>query len=140
MLIDHSNFKTIIANKPDKVYEVLLSIRQNLEPFEFDKEYFYVFGLTRRNTIRYIDLVSIGSMTGTVAEPREIFRMAIHKAVGGGIVIAHNHPSGNLNPSQADIRLTQKIRESGNIIGIKLIDHIIFSDEGFYSFANEGTL
>lgn len=111
-----------------------------LHPFEKDKEYFWVMGITRRNTVRYIDLVSIGSMTFTVAEPREIFRQAIHQAVGGGIIIFHNHPSGNIQPSDADIKLTRKVKEAGRIIGIQLIDHIIFSDEGHYSFANEGML
>lgn len=140
MIIDHSNFKNKKISSAADANEIFKGVRGNLDTFEQDKEYFYVIGLTRRSTIRYIDLVSIGSMTGTVAEPREIFRRAIHLSVGGGIIIAHNHPSGNLNPSDADNKLTRKIKEAGKIIGIELIDHLIFSDEGFYSFANEGCL
>src|ERR1035437_2087945 len=140
MLIDHSDFKNLKISKAEIAFDILKSIRKNLAPFELDKEYFYAIGLTRRQTVRYIDLVSIGSLTGTLAEPREIYRMAIHKAVGGGIIISHNHPSGNLNPSEADNKLTKKIKEAGKIIGIELIDHIIFTDEGFYSYANEGCL
>jgi|ERR1700757_995518 len=139
MLIEHTRFKNIKIIKADDAFEVLKSIRKNLEPFEHDKEYLYTIGLTRRNTIKYIDLVSIGCLTGTVAEPREIFRMAIHKAASS-IILSHNHPSGNVEPSNVDIRLTKKIKESGRILNIELIDHIIFCNEEFYSFANEGSL
>lgn len=139
MLIDHSNFKNIKIIKANDAVEILQSIRKNLEPFELDKERLYTIGLTRRNSVKYIDLVSIGSLTGTVAEPREIFRMAIHKAAYS-IILAHNHPSGNVNPSETDIRLTKKIKQSGIILNIFLIDHIIICAEGFYSFANEGML
>ena len=139
MLIDHSSYKNIKISNAVDVVEILIAIRKYLEPFELDKEYLYTIGLTRRNTIKYIDLVSLGSLTGTIAEPREIFRMAIHKAANS-IILSHNHPSGNTNPSETDIKLTKKIKESGRILNIELIDHIILSDEGFYSFANEGML
>ena len=140
MLVDHSKYKNVKITEADIVYDILKEIFDTLEPFEKDKEHLYAIGLTRRNTIRYIDQVSIGSIIGTVAEPREIFRMAIHQAVGGGIILAHTHPSGNLNPSEADIRLTRKVKNAGEIIDIRLMDHIIFTEEGFYSFANEGVL
>jgi DNA repair protein RadC len=68
-----------------------------------------------------------------------LYRVAIHQAACS-IILAHNHPSGNLNPSETDIKLTNKVKAAGKIIGIELFDHIIFSDEGFYSFANEGML
>jgi DNA repair protein RadC len=139
MLIDHSNFKNIKILKADDAVEILNSIRKNLEPFELDKEYLYTIGLTRRSTIKYIDLCSVGTLTGTLAEPREIFRMAIHKAANS-IILSHNHPSGNTAASESDIKLTKKIKESGLILNIELIDHIIISNEGFYSFANEGML
>ena len=140
MLADHSKYKHIKITTAENVYEILKDLYSELKEFEKDKEHLYTIGLTRRNTIRYIDLVSIGSMTGTVAEPREIFRMAIHLAVGGGIILAHNHPSGNIQPSDNDIRLTKKIKNAGEILEIRLMDHIIFSDEGFYSFTEEGLL
>jgi DNA repair protein RadC len=140
MLVDHSKYKNVKITKADIVFDILKEIYNTLEQFEKDKEHLYAIGLTRRNTIRYIDQVSIGSMIGTVAEPREIFRMAIHQAVGGGIILAHNHPSGNLKPSEADIRLTKRVKNAGEIIDIHLMDHIIFTEEGFYSFVNEGML
>jgi DNA repair protein RadC len=140
MLVDYSKYKNMKITKADIVYDILKERYNALEPFEKDKEHLYAIGLTRRNTIRYIDQVSIGSLIGTVAEPREIFRMAIHQAVGGGIILAHNHPSGNLNPSEADIRLTRRVKNAGEIIDIRLMDHIIFTEDGFYSFANEGVI
>src|ERR1035437_465866 len=99
MIIDHSNFKNNKISSAADANEILLEIRKNLEPFELDKEYFYCIGITRRHSIRFIDIVSIGSLTGTIAEPREVFRTAIHRAASS-IIIAHNHPSGNLIPSE----------------------------------------
>ena len=139
MLIDHSHLEKKQIKTAEQVVEVLKSIRLNLEPFEYDKEYLYVIGLTRRNTIKYVDLAGIGTLAGCLVGVHEVFRIAIHRAAGN-ILLAHNHPSGNFNPSDADIKLTKKIRASGKILNIELIDHIIFSDEGFYSFANEGYL
>jgi DNA repair protein RadC len=139
MLIDHSHFKNVKITKADTAFEILISIRKKLEAFEFDKEYLYTIGLTRRNTIKYIDLVSVGCSTFTAAQPTEIFRVAIHCAANS-IILLHNHPSGNLTPSDSDVKLTKKIKEAGRILNIELIDHIIFSEEGFYSFANEGHL
>lgn len=137
MLIDHSNFKNIRITNASIVYEVLVDIRKGLHPFEKDKEYCYCLGLSRNNSIKYIDLVSIGSISGTIVAVPELYRFAIHKAVAGGIILAHNHPSGNLKPSTSDFKITKQIKKAGEIIGIKLLDHVIFSDEGFYSFVNE---
>ncbi len=136
MIIDHKQFGTTKLNSAEKVYEILKEVHSKVKGFDRDKEHFYVIGLTRRITIRYIDLISVGSLTFTAAEPREIYRMAVHQAAGI-IIIAHTHPSGNLEPSEVDKKLTNKIREAGRILAIEMIDHIIFTDEGFYSFANE---
>ena len=70
MLIDHTQFKNLILNKGDIVFDILTCIRKNLHPFELDKEYFYTFGLSRSYKIRYIDLVGIGTLTQAVIEPR----------------------------------------------------------------------
>lgn len=139
MVIDHSQFKDKkIATAQDAV-DVLKSIRLNMDPLEIDKEYLYVISLKRNNKIKFIDIVSIGSLTGTVAEPREIFRRAIIHAANS-VLIIHNHPSGSISPSTQDVKLTNKIKSCAGILGIELTDSIIFSEEGFYSFANEGFL
>ncbi len=83
--------------------------------------------------------VSTGGLTGTVADPRVIFVAAL-KANACAIIVSHNHLSGNLKPSRQDEELTEKIKSGGQFLEIKLLDHIIVCNEGFYSFADEGVL
>jgi DNA repair protein RadC len=102
-------------------------------------EVFAVAYLNRANKINHLEIISEGGMTGTVADPRIILRKALeHHAVS--IVLCHNHPSGNLKPSKADEQLTQKIKEAARFLDIQLLDHIIVSEEGFFSFADDGLL
>lgn len=99
-------------------------------------EEFWVMVLNRANFLMGTFCISKGGMTGTVADGKEIFRTALEqKAVS--ILLSHNHPSGNLKPSEADIRLTKKLRDAGNALDIPVLDHIIVSDSGYYSFADE---
>jgi DNA repair protein RadC len=100
-------------------------------------EQFKVLFLNRANKVLGIFEASTGGVTGTVADPKLIFVAAL-KANACGIVISHNHPSGNLKPSQQDEQLTQKIKQAGLFLDIKLLDHIIVTSEGYYSFADEG--
>ena len=102
-------------------------------------EQFKVMLTNRANKVLGIFELSTGGVSGTVADPRLIFAAAI-KGVASGIIIAHNHPSGNLQPSQADINLTRKIKEAGRLLEIQLLDHIILTSEGYFSFADEGLL
>jgi DNA repair protein RadC len=103
-------------------------------------ERFYAILLNRANQVLGIQLVSIGGTTGTVADPKVIFQAAI-KTNACSIIIAHNHPSGNLKPSEADIKLTKKIKEAGSFLDISVLDHLIItSDEKYYSFADEGMI
>ena len=81
----------------------------------------------------------MGGITGTVADPRLILAAAI-KSLSVGLVLCHNHPSGNLRPSRADEELTLKIKEAAKYHDIKVLDHIILSSEGYFSFADEGLL
>ena len=81
--------------------------------------------------------MSKGGLSETVVDPKTIFGMALqHQATG--VIMVHNHPSGSLKPSQNDINLTKRIGDAGKIMGINILDHLIISDEGFYSFADEG--
>lgn len=102
-------------------------------------EQFKVMLTNRANKVLGIFELSTGGVSGTVADPRLIFAAAI-KGVASGIILAHNHPSGNLQPSQADINLTRKIKEAGRLLEIQLLDHIILTSEGYFSFADEGLL
>jgi DNA repair protein RadC len=102
-------------------------------------EQFKVMLTNRANKVLGICEVSTGGVSGTVADPKVVFAAAI-KAGASGFILAHNHPSGNLNASQADIGLTRKMREGGKLLEIQLLDHIIMTSEGYFSFADEGLL
>lgn len=102
-------------------------------------EQFKVLLLNRANKAIGIFEVSTGSSTGTVADPKLIFAAAI-KANACGVIVSHNHPSGNLSPSQADIDLTKKLKEGGKFLEISVLDHLIITTEGYYSFADEGII
>jgi len=102
-------------------------------------EQFKVMLTNRANKVLGIFELSTGGVSGTVADPKLIFAAAI-KGAACGIIMAHNHPSGNLQPSQADIDLTRKIKEGGKLLEIQLLDHIILTSEGYYSFADEGLI
>ncbi|MDD5571206.1 MAG: JAB domain-containing protein [Bacteroidales bacterium] len=105
-----------------------------------DKEHFFVIGLRNNNTIKYIDEVTVGTLICTIAEPREAYRRAICKGVCS-IIIGHNHPSGQVAPSERDVELTKRFTEAGKIIGIELLDHIIFCNgKEYYSFKDEGKM
>ena len=103
------------------------------------RECFYALFLNRANKVLGYFLVSVGGITGTVVDPRCIFQAAL-KASATGILLAHNHPSGNLTPSEADIHLTRKLKEAGTLLDLPVLDHLIISSEGFYSFADEGLI
>ena len=103
------------------------------------KEVFVVVYLNRANKIIQYEIISEGGMTGTVADPRIILKKALdHRAVS--IILCHNHPSGNLFPSKADEQLTAKIKVAASYLDIQVMDHIIVSEEGYYSFADEGLM
>ncbi|HXB42741.1 MAG TPA: JAB domain-containing protein [Puia sp.] len=102
-------------------------------------EEFKVMYLNRASHVMFIYDLSSGGLTGTIADPRLIFVIALQTAACN-ILLAHNHPSGNLKPSSADEEITIKIKEAGKLLDIKLLDHLIVSEEGFYSFADEGLI
>ncbi len=103
------------------------------------QEVFAVIFLNQANKINHFDIISEGGITGTVADPRIILKLALqYEAVS--LVLSHNHPSGNLRPSRADEALTHKIKEAAKYFDIKILDHIIVSNEGYFSFADEGIL
>jgi len=100
-------------------------------------EEFKALLLNRANKALGVVLLSSGGVSGTVVDMRLIFSSAI-KANASSIIICHNHPSGSLNPSDTDSKLTEKIKKAGAILEIQLLDHLIITKEGFYSFADEG--
>lgn len=107
-----------------------------------NKEHFWAIGLNNRNIIQYIELVSLGIVNRTLVHPREVFRMAIIKGVTS-LIVSHNHPGGETHPSEDDLAVTRKLKDAGQIVGIKLLDHIIIGSgkfDGFYSFNEHSVL
>jgi DNA repair protein RadC len=121
----------------NKAFEVLLSL-WDLDTIELQEE-FKVLLLNRANEVLGIYPLSKGGITGTVVDSRLIFAVAL-KCNATGILLCHNHPSGNLKPSDNDITLTRSIKKCADFFDITLIDHIIVTKNGFYSFSNEGKL
>jgi DNA repair protein RadC len=102
-----------------------------------DREQFLVCGLDAKNRIIGVNVVSIGSLTLAIVHPREVFKPLILMNAAGWIC-AHNHPSADTTPSQEDRVLTSRLRQGADLLGISLLDHLILTDEGYYSFADQG--
>lgn len=102
-------------------------------------EQFKVLLLNRANRVLGIYELSTGGVAGTVADPKLIFAAAL-KACASAIVLSHNHPSGNTKPSAADLQLTKKMKQGGELLDIVVLDHIILTSETYYSIADEGLL
>lgn len=103
------------------------------------REEFYILLLNRANAVLGWYKVSEGGTTGTVADAKLIFSVAL-KGLACSLILAHNHPSGNLKPSEADIRLTKRLKQAGECLEIAVLDHLILAKEGYYSFADQGMI
>ena len=102
-------------------------------------EEFWIIFLNRANKVLSKVKVSQGGVSGTVTDVRIIMKKALEQ-LASGIILCHNHPSGNLNPSESDTKITQKIKDAGNLMDVQVLDHIIISDKDYYSFADNGLL
>lgn len=103
------------------------------------REEFYVLLLDRANKVIGYHVLSQGGTAGTVVDSKILFALAL-ESLASNIIIAHNHPSGSLKPSQQDIKLTRRVKESGETLDVQVLDHIIITKEGHFSFADEGVL
>ena len=106
---------------------------------DLDTEEFWIIMLNRANHILKKERISIGGVSGTVVDPKIVFSSALQN-LASSIIMVHNHPSGNLKPSQSDLKLTKKMVEAGALLEIPVIDHIIFSDQSYFSFADENLI
>jgi DNA repair protein RadC len=102
-------------------------------------EEFWVILLNRANRMMKKKKVSEGGVSGTVADPKIIFKFALEE-LASGVIVVHNHPSGNLAASQSDIDLTKKLKEAGKFLEVQLLDHLIIAGQKYYSFADEGII
>lgn len=125
--------RALIANSRD----IAVYLQSLLK--DYRHEVFAVTFLNRANRITHFEIISEGGITGTIADPRIILRKALEEEAVG-IILCHNHPSGSLRPSRADEELTRKIKEAALFFDIRVVDHVIVSEEGYFSFADEGML
>ena len=111
------------------------------EPIDRDKEHFWAVGLTNAHHIKYVELVSLGTLNQSLVHPREVFRMAIAEGVGA-VLFGHNHPSGQVEPSPEDCQITRRLAECGELLGIKVLDHVVIgrTSEEYMSMAQRGIL
>jgi DNA repair protein RadC len=123
-----------VVRKPADVYDLLKAVFQDL-----DREHFRVILLNVKNQVIKVDSTTIGMLNSSPVHPREVFKEAIRLS-SASIILAHNHPSGDPTPSPEDLRLTARLSEAGEIIGITIIDHIICGDNCFISLKEAGHL
>lgn len=139
-LVYRSKVKPSQRPQLKRVVDVFELLKQNWDANKIELvEQFKVILMNRNQRVLGIYEASTGGVSGTVADPKLIFIAAL-KMNACNLIVAHNHPSGNLEPGEADKRVTQKIKEGANLLDMKLLDHIIITAEGCYSFADEGLL
>lgn len=130
--------KTKIGARED-VYALMRMVLQRQQKIDRNREHLWVIGLAADHTILVVELVSMGSVRRTIAEPMEIFSLALQKR-SVKIILVHNHPSGSLKPSPADKDMTDRLIQCGRLLQVPVVDHYIISEQGYYSFAEEGLL
>lgn len=115
------------------------AILRDIFPSTEHREYFYLLCLNRSNRLLGYQQISAGGISGTIADLRLIFQTAL-KANSCAIIVAHCHPSGNTAPSEADKKLTQKIKDAGKLLDIALLDHLILTADSYFSFADDNLI
>lgn len=125
--------KRLITSSKD-AYNIVRNILEDL-----NHEEFWILTLNRKNSVIAEYRISEGGLTSTVVDQRKIFKIALDDK-STGIILFHNHPSGNNKPSEADNQLTKKIKDGGKILDISVLDHIIVTQTGYYSYADEGLM
>lgn len=123
-----------MISKPQDIFNLMKASFQDL-----DREHFKVIHLNTKNHVLKIETTAIGILSSSPVHPREVFKEAI-KMNSAGIILTHNHPSGDPTPSQDDLLLTSRLREAGDILGIQVIDHIIFGDNRYVSLKERGQI
>ncbi|MBA7492551.1 hypothetical protein ES702_03101 [subsurface metagenome] len=129
----------IRIHNAEAVAKVFYAVLKNEDEVDRKKEHFWAMGLTGKNRVLYLELVSLGTLTEGLVHPREVFKSAILKSVHS-LIICHNHPSEEPKPSLADKNITDRLKSAGEILGIEILDHIILGEDKIYSFAKEGKL
>jgi len=125
--------QSVLLLSPKDVWDELKDIRDH------KKEHFVIFFLDSRNQEIKREIVSVGSLNANLVHPREVFEPAV-RHLAAQVIVAHNHPAGDLEPSDHDIEITKRLKESGEVLGIELVDHIIVTKSGYTSFKEKRLL
>jgi len=128
--------KTTILNSAG-IYSVMQQVLLRENKLRRNQEHFWVVGLDSKSKILFIELVSLGAVNIVHVDPPDVFRMAIYK-LAVSMILVHNHPSGDLTPSAADLSFTDRMLKVGKLINIEVADHLIISDKGYTSFREHG--
>ncbi len=132
-IIGRDEYKPIQMVESSDVYRVFENLRES------DKEKFYSMHLDQEKKVIGVEMVSQGTMNQTLVHPREIFKSALLSSAAG-LILVHSHPGGNSFPSEEDFWVTKRLKDSGNLIGIEVFDHVIIGHDDYYSFSDKGTL
>src|SRR3954469_14796536 len=128
----------IAVHGAEQIAGVFRDLLRLEDPIDQAKEHFYVMHLDIRSRVNMVELVSLGNLSSSIVHPRETFRRAV---VPGSysIIVGHNHPSGEPDPSEENTKVTKLLFEAGNVLGIQMLDHIVFTDTKFFSFRSNST-
>lgn len=137
MNIDLSNEEKIKVLNGDDLYGIMQRILLREDKIDQDREHFWIVGLANNNRILFIELISLGSVNATIAEPMDVFSFALQKRAVK-IVLVHNHPSGELKPSAADLDITDRLIQVGIIVNTEVYDHLIIANRSYMSFRDTG--
>ena len=125
--------KKIKVDEPRKISKVLQNVLKTEDKNDQMKEHFWGIYFNAKMNIIRIDLISLGILNAGIIHPREVYKPAI-QVLASSLIVAHNHPSGDVEPSEADSTVTDRLKKAGEILGIELRDHIIIAKDKFYSF------
>lgn len=137
MNIDLSNEEKIKVLNGNDLYGIMQRILLREEKIDQDREHFWVVGMANNNRILFIELISLGAVNKTIVEPMEVFSLALQKR-SVRIILVHNHPSGELMPSEADKDITDRLIQVGKIVNLEVWDHLIISTNTYLSFRDTG--
>jgi DNA repair protein RadC len=140
MIISEKSAKKASLCSSQEVAALVNTLLASEDEASQEREHFYCIGLNTKNVVKYIDLVSLGSLTASLVHPRETFRVAVTRGAAA-VIFSHNHPSGDTKPSQEDILLTRRLSQAGDVLGIKVLDHVIVGEAGAqFSFRDNGMI